>query len=404
MLFSRIPRHLFLGAVFVLGGLPTLVLSADVAEATKPASLDFSGVRAGEVAQRQIAFSNPGDKPIAIKSVSASCSCTRILGFPKTVAAKSDGTVLLEFRPPKPGHFDIEVLIETDREKDAIMAWHWSGEVAATDTNHPSSAGIPGDAILLSPQDAFAMRGSGSVMLADVREPGDFNLCHVAGSVNWPVRVLKGIASLKARKLVLIGKGSDDESLVREALALRADGFASTQVLQGGLRAWTQRRLPLDGPGVGTVRPASVAPLEFFGTRQDEWLVIEVASPGSILGESIPGASRLPLGAEWVSEFSRILKVEVAKRGIPFRILVVSQAGEPYENIEKALPANLPAPVFYLDGGLRAYRSFAKDQAALQNRREIRLSTNRGLDADFNTTVSRDTTGCESCPKIKAAK
>ena len=403
MLFSRIPRHLFLGAVFVLAGLPTLVLSADVAEATKPASLDFSGVRAGEVAQRQIAFSNPGDKPIAIKSVSASCSCTRILGFPKTVAAKSDGTVLLEFRPPKPGHFDIEVLIETDREKDAIIAMHWAGEVAATDTNHPSSAGIPGDAILLSPQDVFAMRGSGSVMLADVREPGDFNLCHVAGSVNWPVRVLKGIASLKARKLVLIGKGSDDESLVREALALRADGFASTQVLQGGLRAWTQMRLPLDGPGVGTVRPASVSPLEFFGTRQDEWLVIEVASAGSA-GKSIPGASRLALGVDWVGEFSRILNAETAKRGIPFRVLVASEAGERYENIEKALPANLAAPVFYLDGGLRAYRSFAKDQAALQNRREIRLSTNRGLDADFNTTVSRDTTGCESCPKIKAAK
>lgn len=402
---SAAVRRLICGSLLgLLGGIGYGVLPEPDVVLSDIAGLDFTGVRAGQVANRQVAFSNPGDKPIAIKSVNASCSCTRILGFQKTVAANGVGTVLLEFRPPKPGHFEIELLIETDREKEAIVALHWSGDVAAAAQDHPSSTNIPSDGILISPQDAVVLRGDASAMLVDVREPGDFNLCHVDGSMNWPVRVLRGIRSLKARKLVLIGKGSDDQSLVREALALRAAGFESTQVLQGGLRVWTQMRLPLAGSGVGTVRPASVAPLEFFGTRQDEWLVIDVASAGGGLGEGIPGASRLALNSDWVSEFSRILNAETAKRGAPFRVLVVSEAGEQYENIEKALPANLPSPVFFLDGGLRTYRDFAKEHAALLNRREIKLSTTQGAASDFNSTVTRDATGCSSCPKKNTAK
>src|SRR5258708_4110314 len=122
-----------------------------------------------------------------------------------------------------------------------------------------------GDGILVSPQDAAPIRGGGGVMLTGVRGPVGFHLCHVDGSLNWQVRMLKGIASLKARKLVLIGKGSDDESVVRDALDLRAAGFESTRVLRGGLRACMQMGLPLRGSGIGTARPASVSPLEFFG-------------------------------------------------------------------------------------------------------------------------------------------
>ena len=377
--------------------------SAEITGAAKTTEFDFSGVRAGDVAIRQVAFSNAGDKELAIKSVNVSCSCTRVLGYSKSIAAKSSGTVLVEFRPTKPGRFDIEMLIETDWEKDAVVAMNWAGDVAAADKGARPSETASRDGMMATMQEVAAMGANTSAMLVDTREPAEFDLCHIDGSVNWQVRMLREMGSFKGKKIVLIGKGNDDESAVRDALTLRAAGFAATQVLQGGLRAWAQAHKPMSGSGVGSIASAMVKPQEFFGTRQDEWLVVDFAPSPRATGEGIPGAVHIAMNSDAEKEFGKLLASEVQKRGALFRVLVVSGGGEGYENIEKSLPVNDSALVFYLDGGLRAYRQFVQQHIAMLNRREMKVSTGPAGRTGLSGTMP-DSGGCASCPKKASSK
>jgi rhodanese-related sulfurtransferase len=98
-------------------------------------------------------------------------------------------------------------------------------------------------------------------LIVDVREPGEYKESHVPRAINIP----RGLLELRvdpaspatdaalsgdqsARILVYCTKGPGARSLLA-AQTLRSMGYERVEVLGGGLNAWAEAGLPVEGEG-----------------------------------------------------------------------------------------------------------------------------------------------------------
>ena len=115
----------------------------------------------------------------------------------------------------------------------------------------------------ITPNDAAAAINAGEFdLVIDVREPGEFAELHVAGATCIPRGVLELRAdpaspsadpalaeNHSARILVYCTKGPGARSLLAGE-TLTEMGFERVQTLAGGLVAWSDAGLPVDGTSV----------------------------------------------------------------------------------------------------------------------------------------------------------
>lgn len=116
------------------------------------------------------------------------------------------------------------------------------------------------DAREISPaQAAHADNDAGIDLIVDVREPGEYKESHLPRAINvprgWlelradpasPVADAALSADRSARILVYCTKGPGARSLLA-AQTLRSMGYESVEVLGGGLVAWAEAGLPVEG-------------------------------------------------------------------------------------------------------------------------------------------------------------
>jgi len=85
-------------------------------------------------------------------------------------------------------------------------------------------------------------------VLVDVREPAEYRGGHIPNALNLPLSGLatglKQIEKHMARPLIICCRTSQRSA--RAAVALRKHGFASVQVLAGGITAWQRENLPVE--------------------------------------------------------------------------------------------------------------------------------------------------------------
>lgn len=97
----------------------------------------------------------------------------------------------------------------------------------------------------LTPEKLSSLIANGeSVVVLDVREPGEFEWCHIPESQNLPLTKLeKGNASLpEAEMIVLCCQSGVRAARARELL--RSQLNSEIRVLDGGLRGWKKSGLP----------------------------------------------------------------------------------------------------------------------------------------------------------------
>ncbi len=84
-------------------------------------------------------------------------------------------------------------------------------------------------------------------LLVDVREPDEYRAGHVPNAMNVPLSGLTGglrqLEKYKSLPLIICCRTSQRSA--RAAVALRKQGFASVQVLAGGIVAWQGENLPV---------------------------------------------------------------------------------------------------------------------------------------------------------------
>jgi rhodanese-related sulfurtransferase len=123
------------------------------------------------------------------------------------------------------------------------------------------------EATEISPAQAAEADNRGDLgLIVDVREPGEYKERHVPRAVNIPRGLLEIradpaspaadaalSAERSARILVYCTKGPGARSLLA-AQTLGSMGYERVEVLGGGLNAWAEAGLPVEGEG----QPASV--------------------------------------------------------------------------------------------------------------------------------------------------
>jgi rhodanese-related sulfurtransferase len=105
-----------------------------------------------------------------------------------------------------------------------------------------------GDASAITPEMAVQLMNREEAVVLDVRKKDAFVRGHVINSINIPFAMLeKDIKRLNEHKhkpiIVVCAQGV---TAVKAAKLIQTSEFGNVRVLTGGLRAWTEAKLPLE--------------------------------------------------------------------------------------------------------------------------------------------------------------
>jgi rhodanese-related sulfurtransferase len=156
-------------------------------------------------------------------------------------------------------------------------------------------------------------------VILDVRDRSASSLAHIPGAVAMPtaelqtmtqkfiaeqqVAQLPGVADQRAPIIIYADSHTSREALLAYK-ELRNWGYGKTTILNGGLRNWQAKGLPLEnGPAaeqivyVKKLAPGAIAPSEFVALHEssDSVVVIDVRTDQEAAGGVISGALHVPL-------------------------------------------------------------------------------------------------------------
>ena len=211
------------------------------------------------------------------------------------------------------------------------------------------------------------LREKRGIIFIDVRKRSDFERFRIPGSINIPLFAIKTKAFLRSKSLVIVNEGYNYSQLERECEHLRRSGFRAW-LLNGGLNYWREKGAPLHGDGFAQKGLNRIPPRAFFAERDYEnWMVIDISAPKQPQAHPlIPQSISIPyLNDEerFILTLEKTLAQEKDKQFLS--VLIFSQKGEYYDKIEKAAQKTDLRNVFFLKGGIQAYRNLLGQQALI---------------------------------------
>jgi rhodanese-related sulfurtransferase len=104
---------------------------------------------------------------------------------------------------------------------------------------------------MISRNEAKSLFDSGSAVFVDARHDIDFNLGHIQGALNVPLKdydvkksVLSGIP--KDHLIIAYCDGSECNSSIELSVKLMKDGYKNVRIFFGGWREWVDANLPIE--------------------------------------------------------------------------------------------------------------------------------------------------------------
>ncbi|MFY9942053.1 MAG: rhodanese-like domain-containing protein [Desulfobacterales bacterium] len=241
-----------------------------------------------------------------------------------------------------------------------------------------SRTGAPTAARLVDVRSVLQRLAKGDpLVLVDVRSPEAFERVRIPGSLNIPLQFIRTKPFLKPTSVVLVNEGFDLQPLARECERLESAGFAAS-VVSGGLCAWHRANGSLEGDLGAAAEFNRVTPQAVFLEKDmASRLVVDVSGVQSQMSrEKFPHAVHVPLEEDPAAVLDRLqavldLKPEWGLLGP----LVIGESGHEYDRMEQALRQGGFKHVFFLTGGIAAYRRYLTDLARLWSPRESRVKT-----------------------------
>jgi rhodanese-related sulfurtransferase len=121
--------------------------------------------------------------------------------------------------------------------------------------NAPSLPPLKADGIsapvMISRDQAQALFEAGASLFIDARHEFDFNLGHIRGAINIPLRMFEKKKSVldsipKTKSLVIYCDGAECNSSIELSATLAKAGYTDVKIFFGGWSEWTASNLPID--------------------------------------------------------------------------------------------------------------------------------------------------------------
>jgi rhodanese-related sulfurtransferase len=115
----------------------------------------------------------------------------------------------------------------------------------------PLSASDLSAPVMISRDQAQAYFEAGKAVFIDARHEFDYNLGHIRGAINIPLRMFEKKKSVldsipKTRILVAYCDGAECNSSIELSVNLAKAGYSDVKIFFGGWREWTASNLPID--------------------------------------------------------------------------------------------------------------------------------------------------------------
>ena len=276
-----------------------------------------------------------------------------------------------------------------------LVIFHGGVEAAAPEAGEKGSVEIPEEMIagnttrhdpdlFVSPESVIMdMKGKKVLFLVDVRNKAKYDRFRIPGSINIPLYAIKTKAALRSGSLVLINAGHAYGQLEKTCRQLREAGFRAS-ILAGGLNRWRQVGGRLEGDPFAQKELNKIMPQTWFQEKRfKNWIVIDVTENG-IGKELIPWSISAPFTPTPETFNAKLAEVVASSEKDPLvSVLIVSEDGERYKQIEKAVQKTGIKNLFFLEGGFKDYRRLLEDQVLLRQKDKKRKVGVKG---------------CSSCP------
>ncbi|MFH1147588.1 MAG: rhodanese-like domain-containing protein [Pseudomonadota bacterium] len=367
------------------------------------AVFDFGVIETASEVKHSFVIPNKRSDVLRVSRVVSSCDCLHILSYPDEIPAGGSGKLEIRLIPSQAGDVTHEVSVET--ESDPPLRYEVKGLVKG-EISKIKKDKIPADfftrrvrkrdaGLAISVENVLEKKeAKRDVLLVDVRDEAEFERFSIPGSINVPLFALKTKTFLKSRPLVLVDRGDRYRQLEEQCKELRGAGF-SVSILNGGLNRWRSKGARIEGDPFAQTELNKVPPQVFHAEREYEnWVIVDISQPPTSDGSYlIPQAIRVPFNRD-PERFIPELKAAIGKRTKEplLFILICDEKGENYGMLEPAFQKSGMDNIYYLAGGIEAYRGFARQQVAIwkgvENKTDKKvISTGRAMPK------------CPTCPK-----
>jgi rhodanese-related sulfurtransferase len=203
-------------------------------------------------------------------------------------------------------------------------------------------------------------------LIIDVRSGTDFTKANIPGSMNIPLFAVKTKAFLKDKNILLINQGYNRQELENECLSLNKKGF-NVRVIRGGLNSWKDAGGNIEGDAEAIATLNKISPHDIYlQDNPDSRLIINLTtSYDKKTDPKIPGSVFIPFDNENSFYMKLMENLDKKKDSSFLTVLIFNEKGEGYENIEKVVRKTGAKNVFYLTGGMEAYKDFLNKQSLM---------------------------------------
>lgn len=211
----------------------------------------------------------------------------------------------------------------------------------------------------ISAADAYVKYKAGW-LLVDVRKRLEFDAFRVPQAINLPAHTIVSRSFLKNKKVLLMGDGLDTDEISLACSKMKQAGFTSVFAVWGGVVAWAQSGLPLEGNILQGTRLASISMDQFYKTQNsDYWSLIELSvDKKTELSTFFPNIQVLE---KEQSIYDVANEMSMRNGQSKKAILLIDEEGRSYSKYLRGSYKS-KVPIFVLDGGLKAYRKYLKQQ------------------------------------------
>jgi rhodanese-related sulfurtransferase len=241
---------------------------------------------------------------------------------------------------------------------------------------------MPSVSYMITAEDVLKkLKGKNETLIVDVRDEKDFEKARIPESMNIPLYALKTKDFLKGKAIFIVDQGYLYGRLEDESSNLKKKGF-NVSVIQGGLNAWRDAGGIIEGDPVAIQEINKVSPRDVYQRHSGDLLIINISMTHDKKADTLfPGAISIPFDDN-EKTFSMKLIDLLNKSGRISTLLLFNEKGERYEIVERVVQTTSAKNVFYLAGGVTAYKDFLNEQTMMGNSEKV--STSKG-------------TGCGTC-------